>query len=229
MSFGTDPVLIAKLRRAEMRRIFSVYGSATAIAIYLIDQGGITQKQAVSIAWDEVANEPKCLPPHLRVKWHIDRILNGETCTVIRSLPVSPTDWIAVAAALMLGSNAACLKPDRPYEDFSAEEFPLWKLGKDQKDALKDAICKIASVPFDFFRDDVEQPARFAVLYMKNGFVVYITKDAEIFLFRMDARGVGKLRKFFWEGSEGVSEPAPQLPQDYAIQANEFLKSEPLA
>jgi hypothetical protein len=138
-------------------------------------------------------------------------------------------DWIATAAARMLGSKTPCLQPDRPFADFSAEEFPLWTPDDDQKDALADAICKISTVPFDFFRDDVEQPARFAVLYMKNGFVVYITKDAEIFLFRMDADGVGKLRKFFWEGSEGVSEPAPQLPQDYAIQANEFLKSVPLA
>ena len=94
MSFGTDPVLIAKLRRAEMRRIFSVYGSATAIAIYLIDQGGITQKQAVSIAWDEVANEPKCLPRHLRVKWHIDRILNGKIGQSIESQTFSATELV---------------------------------------------------------------------------------------------------------------------------------------
>tara|TARA_R110001592_G_scaffold46505_1_gene147996 strand:- start:3375 stop:3683 length:309 start_codon:yes stop_codon:yes gene_type:complete len=94
MSFATNPVLIDKLRRAEMRRIFSVYGSATAIAIYLIDQGGITQKQAVSIAWDEVANEPKCLAQHLRVKWHIDRILNGKTGQTIESRPVSATELV---------------------------------------------------------------------------------------------------------------------------------------
>ena len=92
MSFCDNPVLVNKLRRAEMRRIFSVYGSATAIAIYLTDQGGITQKQAISIAWSEVVHEPKCLAPHLRIKWHIDRILNGETCAVIRSRPVSPTE-----------------------------------------------------------------------------------------------------------------------------------------
>lgn len=132
-------------------------------------------------------------------------------------------EWIATGAARMLGSKTPCLQSDRPFGNFSAETFPLWTADDDQKDALTLAIGKISSVPFDFFRDDVEQPARFAVLYMKNGFVVYITKDAEIFLFRMDADGVGKLRKFFWEGSEGVSEPAPQLPQDYAIQANEFL------
>ncbi len=89
MSFHTNPVLISKLRGAEMRRIFSVYGSPTAIAIYLMDQGGITQKQAVSIGWDEVANEPKCLPRHLRVKWHIDRILNGKIGQAIESRPVS--------------------------------------------------------------------------------------------------------------------------------------------
>ena len=50
MSFGNNPVLINKLRRAEMRRIFSVYGSASAIAIYLIDQGGITQSKLLVLA-----------------------------------------------------------------------------------------------------------------------------------------------------------------------------------
>ena len=132
-------------------------------------------------------------------------------------------DWISIAAGRMLGSNAPCLQPDRSFGDFSVETFPLWTADDDQNGALTLAIGKISSVPFDFFRDDVEQPARFAVLYAENGFVVYITKDAEIFLFRMDAGGVGKLRKFFWEGSEGVSEPARQLPQNYAIQDNEFL------
>ena len=132
-------------------------------------------------------------------------------------------DWIAATAGPVSGSKTPCLQPDRPFADFSAEEFPLWTPDDDQKDALTLAIGKISTVPFDFFRDDVEQPARFAVLYAENGFVVYITKDAEIFLFRKDADGVGKLRKFFWEGSEGVSEPAPQLPHDYAIRDNEFL------
>lgn len=132
-------------------------------------------------------------------------------------------DWIPVAAGRMLGSNAPCLQPDRPFGDFSVETFPLWTPDDDQNGALTLAIGKISSVPFDFFRDDVEQPARFAVLHNQDGFVVYITKDAEIFLFRMDAEGVGVLRQFFWEGSEGVSEPAPQLPQDYTIRDNEIV------
>ena len=94
MSFGANPVLIDKLRRSEMRRNFSVYGAITAITIYVMEQGGITQKQAACIAWDEVANEPKCLPPHLRTKWHIDRILNGEVGQAIESRSVSATELI---------------------------------------------------------------------------------------------------------------------------------------
>ena len=94
MSFDTNPVLVDKLRRAEMRLNFSVYGSATAIALYLIDQGGMTQKEAVSIGWEEVANEPKCLPRHRRVTWHIDRILNGKIGQVDGPQPVSGTELV---------------------------------------------------------------------------------------------------------------------------------------
>ena len=92
MSFDTNSVLVDKLRRAEMRRNFSVYGALTAISRYLTEQGGITVEQATNMAWDEVANEPKCLPPHLRTKWHIDRILNGQIGEQARSLPVSPKE-----------------------------------------------------------------------------------------------------------------------------------------
>ena len=94
MSFDTNPVLVDKLRRAEMRRNFSVYGALTAISRYLTEQDGITVEQATNMAWDEVANEPKCLPPHLRTKWHIDRILNGQVGQMTGSRHVSANELV---------------------------------------------------------------------------------------------------------------------------------------
>lgn len=87
-----NPVLANKLTRALLRKRINTMGPVRAITAFIMDQDGISEDIATSMAWDEVRNEPLCLPVHLRVEWHIKRMLTGEIGEPVKSRPVSASD-----------------------------------------------------------------------------------------------------------------------------------------
>ncbi len=102
---------------------------------------------------------------------------------------------IMAMAMVFLMSGNPCLQGD--------SSNSIMVPNREQKEALIMGILKIPMVPFDYFRDDIPDPARFAVLYDDNGFVVYIKQNRQIFLFRKDTEGHGRLRRFFENDAPG--------------------------
>ena len=87
-----NPILANKLTRALWRKRMSSLGPVRTITMFVMDQEGFTEDQARAIAWTEIRNEPICLPKHMRIEWHIKRMLSGEIGEPVKSRPVSASD-----------------------------------------------------------------------------------------------------------------------------------------